>query len=57
MISYITKIVSIIGLILTILPSLLVFSQKLDFSMHKHFMLIGMLLWFTTAPFWKKKNS
>ena len=50
-------IVSFIGLALTIVPSILVFKQVIDIEMHFHLMVVGMVLWFATAPFWMKTKS
>lgn len=50
-------IISIIGLGLTIIPSILVFMQDLSLESHKQFMLIGMIMWFATAPFWIKEQE
>lgn len=50
-------ILSIIGLILTITPSILVFVQEATLEEHKQFMLFGMLLWFCTAPLWIKEQE
>jgi hypothetical protein len=43
---------SIIGLGLTVLPSVLVFAGRLTWSTHAVLMAVGALLWFATAPFW-----
>lgn len=49
---------AIIGLLATILPSVLVFLGAIDPGTHKTIMLAGMVLWFVTAPFsMKKKHS
>lgn len=53
----ILKIISYIGLILTVVPSFLVFSGAIELSFHKTLMLIGTLLWFFTAPFWMNKQK
>jgi hypothetical protein len=50
-------ILSIIGLGLTIIPSILVFLQSISLESHKQFMLIGMIMWFATAPFWIKEQE
>ena len=50
-------ILSAIGLGLTIIPSVLVFAQDISLESHKQFMLIGMILWFATAPFWIKEQE
>jgi len=53
----ILKIISFIGLILTVLPSFMVFSGSITLDMHKWLMLLGTILWFVTAPFWMNKNA
>lgn len=53
----ILKILSYVGLLLTVVPSFLVFSGAIELSFHKTLMLIGMLLWFSTAPFWMNKRK
>ncbi|WP_321285580.1 hypothetical protein [uncultured Sunxiuqinia sp.] len=50
-------VISLIGLMLTIVPSILVFKQVIDIEMHFHLMLAGMFLWFGTSPFWMKTKS
>ena len=50
------KIISAIGLVLTLVPSFLVFTQTIDLENHKLLMLIGTILWFGTAPFWMNKK-
>lgn len=51
----ITKSISYVGLLATVVPSFLVFSGAIGLDTHKTFMWIGMVLWFVTAPFWLKK--
>ena len=55
--SVILKILSYLGLGLTIVPSvlLLVGSSLLDDYSYKLLATVGMVLWFTTAPFWINK--
>jgi len=53
----ILKIISLQGLLLTIVPSLLVFKGVIDLKLHYNLMIIGMVLWFETAPFWMKGTS
>ncbi len=48
------KILAIIGLGLTVIPSFLVFYGVIDKSSHFNLMLIGAILWFVSAPFWMK---
>lgn len=43
------QILSWIGLVLTILPAMLVFTQQIDMSLHKWLMLAGLVLWFGGA--------
>ncbi|GAA4413295.1 hypothetical protein GCM10023187_41420 [Nibrella viscosa] len=53
----ILKPLSYIGLLLTVMPAFLVFYGVLSLDNHKLLMLIGMLLWFVTAPFWILKKK
>ena len=55
-ISYI-KIISFTGLILTLIPSILVYQGDIDLEMNKMLMLIGNFCWFLTAPYWMNKNQ
>ena len=50
----ICEITSICGLLLTVVPSFFVLYGKITWDLHATLMLIGMILWFTTAPFRKK---
>ena len=52
---YLLKVISLGGLILTIVPSILVFAGEITFSLHTSLMMVGMILWFGTAPFWMKE--
>lgn len=51
------KYISLLGLLLTVIPSFLVFNGAIDISLHKTLMLIGTFLWFIPAPFWIKKSA
>ncbi len=51
------KILSYIGLALTVLPAFFVFSGQITWETHAQLMLAGTLLWFATAPFWIKKRN
>lgn len=53
------KILSFLGLALTLLPSFFVFNGILDDTDYKLMMLVGTIGWFVTAPFWifKEKNE
>lgn len=53
----ILKVASFLGLALTIVPSLLVFSGVINISSHYKLMAAGFLFWFGTAPFWMKSKS
>ncbi len=53
----ILKIISLIGLLFTIVPAFLVFSGSLAIEVHYTLMLIGTALWFGSAPFWMLKKS
>ena len=49
-------ILGFIGLGLTLIPSILVFTGKITPEWHKQLMLIGTVLWFVTAPGWLGKK-
>lgn len=49
---YVLKIISYLGLGLTVIPAFFVFSGTLTWGAHATLMAIGALLWFATAPFW-----
>ena len=49
---YLLVVLSVLGLVLTIVPALLVFSGTLSLEQHKVYMIIGTLCWLGTAPFW-----
>ncbi len=51
------KILSIIGLIMTIIPAFLVFTGVIDLAANKNWMFAGTVLWFVTAPFWMNKKT
>ena len=46
------RLVSYLGLALTLLPSFLVFAGRLSLPTFKTLVLVGTLLWLTTAPLW-----
>lgn len=46
------KIISYIGLILTVIPSILYFMEKISQEASNDLMTLGMILWFVSAPFW-----
>lgn len=51
------KIVSLIGLLATVIPSFLVFLGAITLDNNKVLMIIGTLLWFISAPFWMNKKA
>lgn len=51
------RVVSFIGLALTAFPSLWMFNGKISFQQYTNYMLIGTILWFSTAPFWVGKEN
>jgi hypothetical protein len=53
----ILKLVSFIGLGLTLVPSFLVATQLIPWQLHTCLMLAGTLLWFATAPFWMQEGT
>lgn len=53
----ILKLISYLGLALTVVPSLLVFNGLIELRTHYILMGIGMFLWFGTAPFWMQPTS
>ncbi len=54
--TWLLKIISVVGLGLTVVPAYLVWSQSISWDSHATLMLIGTLLWFGSAPFWMKKD-
>ena len=53
----ILKIISFLSLAMTLVPSFLVFLQKIELEQNKSLMLLGTIGWFVTAPFWIRKGS
>jgi hypothetical protein len=51
------KLLSFIGLLLTLFPSIFYFSGYISADMHKLLTLIGTGLWFLTAPFWMNSSE
>ena len=46
------KILSFVGLGLTVVPAFLVFADVIAWETHATLMFVGTLLWFATSPFW-----
>lgn len=51
------KIISAIGLSLTLLPSIFVFGGQISLETCKILMITGTFIWFISAPRWINKNS
>ncbi len=51
------SIISVVGLLLTIIPAFLVFFGSISLEQNKNLMLVGTILWFLTAPFWLNKKT
>jgi hypothetical protein len=51
------KIISAVGLLLTIVPAFLVFGGRIAIEQHYTLMLIGTIVWFFSAPFWMLKKK
>lgn len=49
------KFISYIGLLLTLIPSLMVFTGNISLDSGKLLMLIGTIVWFVSAPGWMNK--
>ncbi len=50
------KLVSLVGLLATIVPSFLVFADIITLDANKLLMMLGTLLWFISVPFWMNKK-
>ena len=48
----ILKLLSALGLALTVVPAFLVFGGVVSWETHATLMVVGMVVWFLTAPFW-----
>ena len=49
------KLISAVGLALTVVPAALVFLAGMEWETHATLMAIGTALWFATAPFWMRE--
>ncbi|NQU82175.1 MAG: hypothetical protein HQ543_11710 [Bacteroidetes bacterium] len=54
---FVLKIISYIGIGLTIIPSILFLMDKIELSQLKLYMLIGVFVWFGSAVFWVGKGK
>ncbi len=52
----ILKLVSLMGLLITIVPSFLVFADVISLDTNKLLMILGTLFWFISVPFWMDKK-
>jgi hypothetical protein len=50
------SILAVVALCLTVIPSILVFNNAIEFDLHKKLMAAGTVLWFLTAPLWFRKS-
>lgn len=53
----ILKLMSVLGLALNIVPAILAFNGVIGFKTYEWLMLLGTILWFSTAPFWINKGK
>lgn len=53
----ILQIISLVGLLMTIVPSILLFSGKISHIQQNWYMAIGTFIWFLSAIFWLGKKS
>lgn len=51
------KTLSAVGLGLTVLPSVFVFTGAITWDTHALLMLVGTVMWFATAPFWMETKD
>jgi hypothetical protein len=53
----VAMVVSFLGLVLTVVPAFLVFGGVVSWGTHATAMLVGVLLWFGSAPVWLGSRS
>jgi hypothetical protein len=51
------QLISFLGLALTVVPAFLVFTGTIAWAAHARLMLLGMVLWFITAPLWMERKA
>jgi hypothetical protein len=51
------KLISFLGLALTVVPALLVFTGSMSWGTHAALTLLGAVLWFGSAPFWMGEGA
>lgn len=54
---YLLQIISLAGILLTIVPPVLFFAGTMSNSIKNLWMLIGTIVWFVTATFWLGKKK
>ena len=54
---YILKLISYLGLVLSVVPGFLVFYQVMSLETYKMSLLIGTALWLLTGPFWINRRD
>ena len=50
------KIISMLGLVLTLIPSVFVLYGMISWTLNVQLMFAGMVMWFFTAPLWMKTD-
>lgn len=55
--NFFLKLISYIGLVLTIAPSLLVFQNIITMEANNNLMFFGTVVWFLSAPYWMNKEA
>ncbi len=53
----IAKIISYLALIVLIVPSFLLFAEKMEPDTAKIWMFVATVVWFVTAPFWMDRKA
>jgi hypothetical protein len=48
------KAISVAGLVMTVVPAFLVLYGAITWTAHARLMVMGMVCWFATAPFWMR---
>lgn len=51
------KLISYVGLALTVVPAFLVFTGRITWQTHATLMLVGTVMWFATAPLWMGQSK
>lgn len=50
------KVISGLGLALTVVPAFFVFAGTIAWETHATLMLVGTVAWFATSPFWMQET-